>query len=283
MKRREPAYPMLIQDVISSAKEEILNEEGYQRRFFISATGARMYRVVLAGILMDKMDIGSEGSPIFRLRIADPTGGISFTLGRYTPELLSRVDKLETTYPVVLIGKVTSFLSKSGEEVVTINPEEIRHITKEERSQWNLLAVRDAMSRLWVLGGRGPLPGRWMNVPRPDDPRGGEDLDEKARDMIKDTLRFLNKSFFAKELDRLALGPRSPVESEEGSDPLEEYENMVLGIINDLDRGSGTRWDELVDYMDRNRLSRNVIEEVIANLLDKGMVYEPVLGYLKAI
>jgi hypothetical protein len=35
--------------------------------------------------------------------------------------------------------------------------------------------------------------------------------------------------------------------------------------------------------MDRNRLSRNVIEEVISNLLDKGMIYEPVLGFLKAI
>jgi RPA family protein len=283
MKRREPAYPMLIQDVISSSKEEVLNEEGYQRTFFISSTGARMYRVVLSGILMDKMDIGSEDSPIYRLRIADPTGGISFTLGRYNPELLSRVDDLETTYPVVVIGKVTSFISKTGDEVITLNPEEIQNITKEERSQWNILAVRDAMARLWMLGGRGPLPGRWMNVPRPDDPRGGEDLDEKAREMIKDTLRFLNKSFFARELDRLALGPRRIDPSGDVADPLEEYENMVLDMINELDKGNGTRWDDLIDYIDRNRLSRNVIEEVISNLLDKGMIYEPVLGFLKAI
>ncbi len=283
MKRREPAYPVLIQDVISSTREEVVVDDEYQRTLFISITGARMFRVAISGILMDKVDIGSEGSPLFRLRIADPTGGISFTVGRYNPQLQAKMDELKTTYPVIVIGKLTSFISKKGEEVVTINPEEVRHISKDERSQWNLLAVRDAMARLWKLGGRGPLPGRWMEVIRPDDPRGGEEVDEMARNMVKDTLRFLNKSTFAKELDRASLGPREIRIDSEGSDPLEEYENLVLNMINDLDRGDGTRWDELVDYVDKNRLSRDVIEEVISNLLDKGMIYEPVLGYLKAI
>jgi RPA family protein len=283
MKRREPAYPVLIKDLLSSTKDEITLDEGYQRTLFISITGAKLFRVAIAGILMDKVDIGSEGSPLHRIRVADPTGGISFTIGRYSPNLQSKIASLKTTYPVVVIGKLTSFISKSGEEIVTINPEEIMQISKEERVQWNLLSVRDAMSRLWKLSGRGPLPGRWMEVERPEDPRGGEEVDEEARNMIKDALGFLNKSIFTKALEEASREPHRLPQDIDGSDPLEQYEDMVLGMINDLDRGDGTRWDELVDYVDQNKLSRDVIEEVISNLLDKGMVYEPILGYLKAI
>ena len=241
MRRREPAQPVLIQDLISSSKEEVTTEDGYHRNYFVSITGSRMFRVVIAGVLMDMTDIGSEESPIYRLRVADPTGGISFTIGRYSPELLKSASDLRTTYPIVVIGKVSSFVSKRGDEVVTINPEIVKHISKEERSMWNFMATRDAMSRLWKLEGRGPLPGRWMDVPRPDDPRGGEEVDEKARNLLKDTLRFLNKAVFAKELENITLKPRTPMEEGLDGDPLEEYEDMVLGMINDLDRGDGTR------------------------------------------
>jgi len=282
MRKREPAFPVLIQDLISSSKEETTSEEGYVRTSFVSITGARMFRVTIAGVLMDMTDIGSEESPIYRLRIADPTGGVTFTVGRYSPDLQRKVPELRTTYPIMVVGKVTSFTSKSGEEVITLNPEMIKEIPKEERTMWNMMAVRDALSRLWKLEGRGPLPIRCMEVPRPDDPRGGEEIDERSRAMIRDTLRFLNKSLFAKELDRIAKGQNAQEETK-AEDQIEEYETMVLDMINELDRGSGTRWDDLVDLIDRNRLSRDIVEEVVSTLLDKGLVYEPVLGYLKAI
>lgn len=273
---------MLIMDLISSTKEETTTDEGYVRTSFVSITGARMFRVCIAGILMDMDDIGSDGSPIFKLRVADPTGGITFTVGRYSPDLQRKLPQLRNTYPVLVVGKVSSFTSKSGEEVITLNPEMIIEISKNERAMWNHLASRDALARLWKLEGRGPLPGRWMEVPRPEDPRGGEEVDEKAKGMVLDTLRFLNKSLFAKELDRIGKGPGRS-ETMEGNDQMEEYENMVLEMINELDRGDGARWDDLVDHVDRNRLSRDIVEEVVSTLLDKGLVYEPVLGYLKAI
>ncbi|MGA1866091.1 MAG: hypothetical protein ACMUFK_01345 [Thermoplasmatota archaeon] len=281
MKRREPALPMLIMDLISSSKEEMTNDDGYIRTSFVSITGARMFRVSISGILMDMTDIGSDGSPIYRLRVADPTGGVTFTVGRYNPDLQKKLPQLRTTYPVLVVGKVTSFTSKSGEEVITMNPEIIKEISKDERSMWNLLASRDALARMWKLEGRGPLPGRWMEVPQPEVPRGGEEVDDKAKGMLRDTLRFLNRSVFAREIDQINRRPRQQEGGE--TDPLEEYENMVLDMINELDRGNGTRWDDLVDHVDRNRFSRDIVEEVVSVLLDKGLVYEPVLGYLKAI
>lgn len=283
MKRREPAHPLLIKDLLGSVEDELPSQEDRPRSTFVTVTGANVYRVVISGILMEKLDIGSEDSPIVRVRVADPTGGITFTVGRFDPEVQRMISDVRATFPVMVIGRLTTFTSKRGDKVLTINPELIREISKEERNMFNLMAARDAMSRLWKLEGRGPLPGKWMDVPRPDDPRGGEEVVVHAKDMIKDTLRFLNKTMFAKELENVELGSRELKGSDPQGDPLEEYENMVIQMINDLDAGSGTRWDDLVDYVEKNRISRDAVEEVISSLLDKGLVYEPVLGYLKAI
>ena len=69
----------------------------------------------------------------------------------------------------------------------------------------------------------------------------------------------------------------------DNSDDLEEYEDEVVAMISELDSGDGARWDDLIDMVEKKRLSRNIIEEVISNLLDKGLLYEPVLGFLKAV
>ncbi|MFW3146399.1 MAG: hypothetical protein ACMUIE_06270 [Thermoplasmatota archaeon] len=285
MRKREPAMPLLVKEVIGSTREDIRAEdEDNTRTKFITITGARAYRALISGILMEMTDIGNEGSPIFKVRVADPTGGISFTIGRFDPEVMSMLPSVEVTYPVVVIGRITSFVSKRGDEVVTLKPELIRRISKDEREMYNFISARDSMARLWKLQGRGPLPGKWMEVPRPDDPRGGEEIVEGAKEMIRETLRFLDKSTFAEEMEKWKSGISSGDSSVRSlTDPLEEYEGMVIDIINDLDSGDGARWDDLIDHVDRNRLSRDIVEEVVSQLLDKGMIYEPVLGFLKAI
>ncbi|MEA3560039.1 MAG: hypothetical protein U9R75_12370, partial [Candidatus Thermoplasmatota archaeon] len=224
MKRREIAFPLLIREILDSVEDNMSSEEGRPKSTFVTLTGANVYRVIISGILMESVDIGSEDSPILRIRVADPTGGITFTVGRFDPEVQRMMEGVRTTYPVVVVGKLSTFNSKRGDKVITINPEIIREISKEERAMFNLISARDAMARLWKLEGRGPLPGRWMEVPRPDDPRGGEEVVESSKEMIRDTLRFVNKTMFAKELDKIDLRRRSPPSEVEGKDPLEEYE-----------------------------------------------------------
>lgn len=279
MRRREPAMPILIQDLSMSVEEPRTEEEG-PRAYHITPTGGGVYRALISGVLMEMDDIGSEGSPLYRIRIADPTGGLSFTIGRYNPGLIEVAKELKVPSFVSVIGKVTRFISRSGNSVVTINPEIIVPISREEKDSWNLMAVRDAMARLWKLEGRGPLPARWLSVNDPEEPRGGEELMDASMKMIKETLQSLDKSRYLKEMDMV----RSKVESsgDEVYD-LEQYEDQVVALITELDSGDGARWDELVDVVEKKRLSREVIEEVISNLLDKGLLYEPVLGYLKAV
>jgi hypothetical protein len=280
MRRREPAMPLLVQDLLMSVEEELSEEDG-PRSHHITPTGAGVYRALISGVLMEMDDIGSEGSPLIRLRLADPTGGISFTIGRFNPGLIEIVKGLEVPSFVTVVGKVTRFISKRGNSIVTINPEIIVPATKEDKDSWNLLAVRDTLSRLWRLEGRGPLPLKGSNTIRPQEPRGGEEVVEATMKMVKDTLLTLDRSRFLKEMEMLKDRPAAPVDGSGGD--LEQYEDQVVNLINGLDSGDGARWDELVDAVEQKRLSREIIEEVISNLLDKGLLYEPVLGYLKAV
>lgn len=280
MRKREPAMPVLIKDILLSTEESPIEEDG-PRAYQITPTGACLYRAIISGVLMEMDDIGSEGSRLFRLRVADPTGGISFTVGRFNPGLIDMISSMEAPCFVTVVGKVTRFDSRKGDRVVTINPESIVRIDKEERDSWNLLAIRDALARLWKLEGRGPLPGRGLEVSPPNEPRGGEETAEEANSLIKETLLSIDRGRFTKELE-MAMDI-SKGGTTEGSDDLEQYEEEVVKMITDLDKGDGARWDDLVDLVERKRLSRNIIEEVISNLLDKGLLYEPVLGFLKAV
>lgn len=279
MRKREPAMPVMIRDILLSTEESNGDEDGPRSRH-ITPTGANLYRGIISGVLMEKADIGSESSPLLRLRIADPTGGLSFTVGRFNPGLVKDLEDIPVPSFITVIGRVSRFVSRNGERVVTLNPEIIVRSNKDERDRWHLLAVRDAIARIWKMEGRGPLPARYLEVPEPSDPRGGEETVEAANGIIRDTLMILDRSRFLKEIEQLKEKGSS---TEEEVDDLEQYEDQVIAMITDLDTGDGARWDDLVDLVEKKRLSRNIIEEVISNLLDKGMLYEPVLGYLKAV
>ncbi len=280
MRKREPAMPVLIKDILLSIEESPVEEDG-PRAYQITPTGACLYRAIISGVLMEKDDIGSEGSKLFRLRVADPTGGISFTVGRFNPGLIEMISSMEAPCFVTVVGKVSRFNSRKGDRVVTINPESVVRIDKDERDSWHLLAIRDALARIWKLEGRGPLPGKGLEVAPPTEPRGGEETAEEANSLIKEVLLSIDRGRFTKELEMAMDISKGSIT--EGSDDLEQYEEEVVKMITDLDKGDGARWDDLVDLVERKRLSRNIIEEVISNLLDKGLLYEPVLGFLKAV
>jgi len=275
---------MLVKELLSSTVEEVNVEGGRTRNYFITPTGAKVYRTVLSGVLMEKENIGSEDAPLYRLRLADPTGGISFTVGRFQPSLLKEMENLPIPTFAVVIGKVRSFESRRGDEVLSLNPETITICSKEERDQWILMAAREALVRRWRLEGCDQLPVEGLGRIPVHEPRGGEEMEDLSDAVIKKALLSVNSSHFIKVME----GGRKPIcasdeEEDQEGHPYEEYEGMVLEMIRDLDGGEGARWNELVSYVEEKRLSRDIIEEVISSLLDKGLLYEPVLGYLKAV
>jgi len=58
----------------------------------------------------------------------------------------------------------------------------------------------------------------------------------------------------------------------------------VLALIAELDKdGKGAPWDAILAAAGKQGIRKEVLEEGVNELLDKGLVYEPVLGRMKKI
>jgi hypothetical protein len=165
---------------------------------------------------------------------------------------------------------------------MTINPELVQPCTKGVRDGWHKLAARDALARLWRMTMDEPVPCSGFEGPAPEVPRGGEESVEATREMVKQCLLSIDRPFFSRAVDEYRSSA-TLTPDERSLSSLEEYEEQVVQMIISLDKGDGARWDDLVDHIQKRKLSRDIIEEVVSNLLDKGLLYEPILGFLKAV
>jgi DNA replicative helicase MCM subunit Mcm2 (Cdc46/Mcm family) len=68
---------------------------------------------------------------------------------------------------------------------------------------------------------------------------------------------------------------------EETSDDSAEIEKKVLKIIKDLEGEDGAPWDAITDKCKNTGILSDNIEEALTSLMDKGLIYEPVLGTIK--
>jgi hypothetical protein len=61
----------------------------------------------------------------------------------------------------------------------------------------------------------------------------------------------------------------------------EEVEQSVLKVISGLEGDNGAAWDEIMKKCKKAGLAEDQIEEALTSLMDKGMIYEPILGTIK--
>ncbi len=77
------------------------------------------------------------------------------------------------------------------------------------------------------------------------------------------------------------------VEVPEGADaekagPVDDPEAVVFDLVEALDDGDGALWDDIVAHAAEQGLGEEDVEEAMNMLMDRGRVFEPVLGRLKA-
>ena len=64
---------------------------------------------------------------------------------------------------------------------------------------------------------------------------------------------------------------------------LEQSEENVLGIMKALNKkGQGAHYRDLIEFVEkRTTWGIDLLEEQVSHLIDVGLLYEPILGYLK--
>ena len=77
------------------------------------------------------------------------------------------------------------------------------------------------------------------------------------------------------------IEPETKEDKKDDDKSFEEIENKVLSIIKKLEGEDGAAWDVITQKCEKTGLEKDSIEEALTSLMDKGLIYEPILGTIK--
>jgi len=282
----------------NSSHYEIKGEGDRAPSYIVSPLGAMINRVFLAGVLTDLENIGTGEEPLWRARLSDPTGTFYLSSGQYQPEATSTLSKIEPPAFIAVVGKTRVYSPEEGTMYVSVRPEKVVVVDARVRDYWVLETCKSTLRRIEAMAD-----AKEMTAPTVEELvrlGHGRTLAEgvvkaiehykeldlgRYRSMVIDALKYLLPEY------QMESEGGMPEEAAEGAEEIEEEavgeedkEEQVLAIIQKLDKGGkGAPWDEIVDEVGKLGMDKIVLEEVTNSLLDKGMIYEPVLGKMKRI
>lgn len=277
---------------------EIKGEGDRAPSYVVTPLGAMVNRMFVVGVLTDSENIGTEDEPLWRGRISDPSGIFYVSAGQYQPEAAIAISKIDPPAFVAVVGKARTYSPEEGTLYVSIRPESIRVVDEAIRDYWVLDACRQTLKRIDALADALEMesPSVEEMVQLGHDPSLSEGVVKSIghymglnldtyREMVIDSLKYLLPEYeMEMEIPTEVSGPEEIELDEEVTDEELNHEDIVLGIIDRLDSsGKGAPWDEIVDEAGKEGIDRTELEEFTNSLLDKGLIYEPVLGKMKRI
>ncbi len=283
----------------NSSNFEIKGEGERAPSYIVTPIGAMINRVFVVGVLTDLENIGTAEEPLWRARLSDPTGTFYVSSGQYQPEATATLSKIEPPAFIAVVGKTRTYSPEEGTVYVSIRPEKVTIVDAGIRDYWVLETCRSTLKRIEAMSD-----AKQMAVPTVDElvklghdrvlaegvVKAGEHYQDvdlgRYRAMVVDALRYLLPEYRrdqeAEMPKEMATNPEELEEEEEAKEV--DREEQVLALITVLDKsGKGAPWDQIVDEVKKLGLDKTSLEEVTNSLLDKGMIYEPVLGRMKRI
>ncbi|UCE45074.1 MAG: hypothetical protein JSU93_06730 [Methanobacteriota archaeon] len=314
MNAREVSWRVFAEEFASSTMEH--SGEGEKPvSYIVTPLGARINRMLVVGVATEVEDVGEEGKPRYRARIADQTGEFYVSAGEYQPEAAAALSKIAPPAFVAVVGKSRAYSPEEGVTYLSIRPERISEVDASARDHWLLETAKSTAMRIEAmqeaLNMSQPTAGELMRLGYPENLAEGavlavdhyRDVDlDRFRDVVKDALRSILPESETRITEvgasvpqpagkpHLPNGAADKKEALPADDELQELEvgadeeETVLSIIDAVDGGSkGAQWDRIVEEAAKKNIDKVRLEEIISNLLDKGEVYEPELGLMKRI
>ncbi|HYS70949.1 MAG TPA: hypothetical protein VEM95_00855 [Thermoplasmata archaeon] len=266
--------------------------------YVVTPLGARVNRLFVVGVLTDVENVGTDGQPMWRARISDPTGTFHVYAGQYQPEAAAKLAKVKPPAFAAIMGKSRTYSPEPGTVYTSIRPEMVKVVDENVRDYWILDACRSLKERLEAMREAqrmDPLTkDAFVALGYPEDVAEGVlaavehygkvDLARYAS-LLAEALRYLlpEHRAFTEEPAPPAKAPPNAAKPE-ATKKADAAEDTVLALIGDLDRdGKGAPWDAILEAAATKGIRKDALEEAVNTLLDKGHIYEPVLGRMKKI
>lgn len=278
--------------------------------YVITPLGAKINRLYIVGVLTDVENI-TEGGDLLRAHVSDPTGVFTLYSGQYQPEATQQLSTIQVPAFVAVIGKTRTYEPEEGTLYVSIRPEQIIEVNAETRDRWILETSIHTKNRIEAY-----KEAVNMNQPSSHELRKlgySRELAEgitlalknyqnvdltKYISLIKEALYYITPEQEKTEQPN-ETPPITPQEPEQPPQPTtqtkkqaktteksttnenEDIEQLIMNTIKSIEGEDGAPWDIIVEKCKETGIDENSIEEALNSLMDKGFIFEPMLGILK--
>ena len=297
---RETAWRVFSSE-LNTASYEIKAEAEKMPSYQLSRLGAMINRVLIAGVLTEKENVGSPEEPLWRGRIQDVASGtVYINIGRYQPEAAAAMVDIEPPCLVAVVGKVKSYTTEDQRTYVSVRPERIIPIDENTQREWLLDTARSTWKRLVDMKtAMGTIDKSVAGLTK----EGFSELAAKGISLALEQYGMPDSAMFLKSIqaalrtllpdknvdlglpEDLSENPEEiDLEPQSSGDDSEDKEEIVLELLTELDtEGKGAPRDDLERRAEQEGISSMELEEITNTLMDKGVIYEPNLRYLKRI
>jgi len=310
--KREPAWRVFAAEY-NDAALEIKGSGEKVPSYVVTPLGSKVNRVFITGVLTDVENV-SEGGEYLRAHLSDPTGVFTIYSGQYQQEATNKLQNIEVPAFVAIIGKVRTYIPEEGTLYVSLRPELVREVNAEARDRWIIETCMQTKQRISAI-----LEAMKMTQPNVYDLKklgynrelsegivaalkkyGTVDVNKYAT-LIRESLQYIvpaaaEKFEEVQENEKLEIKERKKESKKEQKKPMKQEpeqsismteaagdsETVVLDTIKELEGAEGAPWDSIVERCKKQGLDENAIEEALTSLMDKGFIFEPVLGTLKS-
>jgi len=306
--KRETAWRIFAGE-FNDSTVEIKGEGEMAPSYVITPLGAKVNRLFIIGVLTDVENV-SEGGDLVRAHISDPTGVFTLYSGQYQQDVTDALSDIEVPAFVAVIGKTRTYTPEDGGVYVSIRPEKIMEVTADIRDRWILETCKNTKDRIEAV-----LEAMQMSETDSviDLKKLGfsqeltegittalekyENIDlKKYVSIIQESLQYLRPgkeklpdTTIEEKVEEKPKKAKKKVEKpdetkkEEDSKntDFEKIENTVLEAIKGIEGADGAAWDEITEKCEKAGVDKDSIEEAITSLMDKGLIYEPILGTIK--
>ena len=288
--KREIAWRVFA-DEFNDATLEIKGSREKEPSYVITPLGAKINRVFIVGVLTDVENISEEGE-LVRAHISDPTGVFTLYSGRYQPEVTKKLSEIDVPAFVALTGKSRTFEPEKGVMYVSIRPETVSEVDEKTRNLHILETCKHTLERIEAM--REALQLSQPNVYDLQKLGYHKDLCDgminavkhyrnvdlqKYIEMVSEALNYLIP--LEEEIPEVEKVEIKEKEEDEKTVP-DDIENMILEIIKNLENeNDGAPWDMIIERCNEAGIDKDLAEEALTSLMDKGIVFEPTLGIIK--
>lgn len=287
MKVRSAAVRVFSLEYNTSRFEEGGSAPG-EPRLVITPLGARINRAFITGVLMIKENMGDEVEPFWKFQVQDSLGRFYLSAGQYQSEASASLFMIEEPALVAVVAKSRTFTTEEGDLRPSFRAERVYRIDEERRIRWTLETARHTLLRM-----RARMAAEEMDEP------DVERLVEQGFPREVAVGAILSLDYYpAVDYERFREGLRSAVENAlqtgagSGEKPFEDEErtgdeDLKAEVYRIIKRATGEKGHiELKDLQERARklgLDEAALDEVLLELINEGVIYEPKLGLFRAL